>query len=106
MAKIFPIYFTMQTALAAVMAVTYPARGNPLGSVGGVAGVLDPSNRWGVLAPLAGAFACGLANLAVVGPATTKVMDARRQQGRWYLGPGSGGGGVVVVIVADAVDQC
>ncbi|KAK3302049.1 uncharacterized protein B0T15DRAFT_403975 [Chaetomium strumarium] len=72
MAKIFPVYFTMQTALPAVMAITYPA--------GGVSGVLDPSNRWRVLAPIAGAFLCALGNLAVVGPATTRVMDERRQQ--------------------------
>ncbi|KAK4137277.1 hypothetical protein BT67DRAFT_453643 [Trichocladium antarcticum] len=80
MARLFPIYFTMQTALPAVLAVTYPGSRNPFGPAGGVAGVLDPANRWSVLVPLAGAFLCALANLAVVGPATTAVMHERRQQ--------------------------
>jgi hypothetical protein len=82
MAKIFPIYFSMQTALPAVMALTYPGSKNPFGSAGGVSGVLDPSNRWSVLAPLASAFLCSLGNLVFIGPATTKCMDERRQQGR------------------------
>ncbi|KAK4114133.1 hypothetical protein N656DRAFT_796631 [Canariomyces notabilis] len=80
MAKIFPIYFSMQTALPAVMALTYPGSKNPFGSAGGVSGVLDPSNRWSVLAPLASAFLCSLGNLVFIGPATTKCMDERRQQ--------------------------
>ncbi|KAK4123713.1 hypothetical protein N657DRAFT_645304 [Parathielavia appendiculata] len=82
MAKIFPVYFTLQAALPAVLALTYPASRNPFGVAGGVAGVLDPSNRWSVLAPLAGAFACAVGNLAVIGPATTRVMDERRVQER------------------------
>ncbi|KAL2263224.1 hypothetical protein VTK26DRAFT_7718 [Humicola hyalothermophila] len=83
MARVFPIYFAMQTVLPLVTALTYPAGASafgPDGGLGGVAGVLHPANRWGVLAPLASAALCALANLAVVGPATTKVMDARRQQ--------------------------
>ncbi|GAB1320614.1 Putative mitochondrial outer membrane protein [Madurella fahalii] len=84
MAKIFPIYFAMQTALPVVMALTYPASKNPFGSAGGVAGVLDHSNRAGVLIPLAGAFLCALANLTVVGPATTRCMAERKQQETEY----------------------
>ncbi|KAK4157962.1 hypothetical protein C8A00DRAFT_39674 [Chaetomidium leptoderma] len=82
MSKLFPIYFSLQAALPAVLALTYPARQNPFGARGGVAGVLDRANRWTVLAPLAGAFVCALANLAVVGPATTRVMGERKQQER------------------------
>jgi hypothetical protein len=85
MAKIFPVYFSLQAALPAVLALTYPASQNPFGAAGGVAGVLDPSNRWSVLAPLAGAFACAVGNLAVVGPATTRVMDERRVQGEYFF---------------------
>lgn len=81
MAKLFPIYFSMQAALPAVLALTYPASKNPFGVAGGVAGVLDSSNRWSVLAPLAGAFLCAVGNLVVVGPATTRVMGERRDQG-------------------------
>ncbi|KAK3379377.1 hypothetical protein B0T24DRAFT_611611 [Lasiosphaeria ovina] len=81
MAKIFPIYFSMQTALPVVLALTYPATGTVLGGAspsGGIAGVMDPVNRWGVLVPIAAVFLTGLANLAVVGPATTQCMDERR----------------------------
>lgn len=92
MARIFPIYFAMQTALPAVMVLTYPASRNPFGSAGSVAGVLDPSNRAGVLAPLAGAFLCALTNLAVVGPATTRCMAERKQQGELAIRPVDGVG--------------
>jgi hypothetical protein len=81
MADLFPLYFAMQAALPAVLALTYPGSRNPFGAAAGVAGVLDPSNRWSVLVPLAGGFLCAAANLAVVGPATTQVMAERRQQG-------------------------
>src|SRR5690606_38524198 len=73
-AKLFPIYFALQALLPAVLAVTYPGSKNPFGVAGGVAGVLDRANRWRVLAPLAGAFACAVANLVAVGPATTGCM--------------------------------
>ncbi|KAK3322533.1 hypothetical protein B0H66DRAFT_515050 [Apodospora peruviana] len=79
MAKIFPVYFSMQTALPVVIALTYPATSYRPG-LSGVTGVLDSSNRWSVLVPLAAIFASGLANLAVVGPATTKCMNERRLQ--------------------------
>ncbi|KAL2143362.1 hypothetical protein VTI28DRAFT_10541 [Corynascus sepedonium] len=82
MAHIFPVYFSMQAALPAVLALTYPGSRNPFGVAGGVAGVLDRSNRWTVLAPLASALLCAVGNLAVVGPRTTRVMDERRQQER------------------------
>jgi hypothetical protein len=79
MAEIFPVYFAMQAVLPAVLVLTYPA--------GGVAGVLDPVNRWDVLVPLAGVFLCALANLAVVGPATTRVMEERRRLGGCFTIP-------------------
>jgi hypothetical protein len=90
MAKLFPVYFSLQAALPAVLALTYPASRNPFGAAGGVAGVLDPSNRWSVLAPLAGAFVCAVGNLVVVGPATTQVMDERRVQGEFCSSPKQG----------------
>jgi hypothetical protein len=86
MARLFPLYFTLQTALPAVLAFTYPASKNPFGSPGGLAGVvLHRANRWTVLAPLAGAFLCAVGNLVVVGPRTTKVMEERRGQGTFSL---------------------
>jgi len=83
MTKIFPIYFSMQTALPVVLALTYPGREGGLLSpnvAGGIAGVLDSSNTWSVLVPIASIFVTGLANLLVVGPATTKCMDQRKLQ--------------------------
>jgi len=76
MAKLFPVYFTMQTALPVVLALTYP--GDSF-SQPGVAGVLENTS---VLYPIAATFLSALANLAVVGPATTKCMDQRKLQGQ------------------------
>lgn len=80
--KLFPIYFSMQTALPVVLALTYPADKLAIGSHSGIAGVLAPSNLWTVLAPIALMFLTGLANLALVGPATTKCMRDRKSQER------------------------
>lgn len=73
----------MQTVVPVVLAVTYPGG---LTTPNGIAGVLDSSNRLSVLAPLATMFVTALANWAVVGPATTKVMRDRKSQGEFeYL---------------------
>jgi uncharacterized oligopeptide transporter (OPT) family protein len=79
MTKIFPVYFTIQTALPAVLVLTYP--GSMLGIPLGIAGVLHSSNQWSVLAPVTTMFLSALANLAFVGPATTKTMEDRKLQG-------------------------
>jgi hypothetical protein len=85
MAQLFPVYFSMQVALPAVLALTYtsPLSTSGIGGKSGLAGVLEVSNRWTVLAPLVGAFACAAGNLAVVGPRTTRVMELRRGQGAY-----------------------
>jgi hypothetical protein len=84
--KLFPIYFSMQTAIPVVLALTYPGNRSVLGgSPSGVAGVLDAPNRWTALAPLATIFLTGLANMAFVGPATTKTMRDRKSQGESCL---------------------
>lgn len=83
----FPVFFSIQTILPAIMAVTYP--GNNIASAGsshltgdsGLAGVLAEGNRWTVLAPLATILVTSLANLVVLGPATTKAMKERHHQG-------------------------
>ncbi len=79
MGKIFPVYFSMQTAIPLVLAYTYPAGDL---APGGFAGILDASNRWGGLAPIATVFLSALANLSIIGPATTRTMNARRLQGK------------------------
>ncbi|KAJ9154877.1 hypothetical protein NKR23_g2358 [Pleurostoma richardsiae] len=77
---IFPIYFSLQTALPAILAVTLPASKSLLGPAGGISGLLDPANRWGTLVPIATMFVTGLANLAVLLPASKTVIDERRAQ--------------------------
>ncbi|KAL2164594.1 hypothetical protein VTH06DRAFT_3811 [Thermothelomyces fergusii] len=82
MAAVFPVYFALQAGLPAALALTFPGSRSPSGAPGGLAGLLHPSNRWAALAPLAGALACAVGNLVVVGPETTRVMEERRQQER------------------------
>ncbi|KAL3964728.1 hypothetical protein ACCO45_001732 [Purpureocillium lilacinum] len=92
--NLFPIYFSIQTVIPVILALTFP--GNTLTGVpSGVSGLLDNSSRWDSLLPIAAMFVTGLANLAVIGPATTKTMKERRGQVKrdgkeWYAeGPHS-----------------
>ncbi|KAF9874110.1 hypothetical protein CkaCkLH20_08482 [Colletotrichum karsti] len=78
---LFPVYFTIQTALPAVMALTFPGSGSPFGArEGGIGGLLNESNRYSALLPIATMFVTGLANLVVILPKTQKVMKARYAQ--------------------------
>ncbi|ORY70159.1 uncharacterized protein BCR38DRAFT_503287 [Pseudomassariella vexata] len=74
---IFPAYFGMQTVIPVALAVTYPATRI---TRSGISGVLDETNRWSVLAPLATVFVTGLINWAYLLPATNAVTAKRRQQ--------------------------
>ncbi|PHH63603.1 hypothetical protein CDD81_5695 [Ophiocordyceps australis] len=77
--RIFPIYFGMQTALPAVLALTFP--GDPLTGVSpGIAGLFNASSKLDSLVPIVGMFATGIANLVVLLPATLDVMKQRRGQ--------------------------
>ncbi len=78
------MYFSLQTVFPAVLALTYPGS-VALGIQSGLQGVLAESNRWSVLLPLTTIFVTSLANLAFVGPATTKIMRDRKHQGIAYL---------------------
>lgn len=80
-AKLSPIYFSMQTVIPVVIALTYPGD-RTAGILPGIAGVLGSTNRWSVLAPMATMFLSALANLVVVGPATTKCIRDRKSQER------------------------
>lgn len=78
---LFPIYFGLQTALPAVLALTFPAERTAIGtSASSFAGVLEPANRLHVLTPLSIVFVAGLVNAAYVGPLTTKTMRERKHQ--------------------------
>ncbi|UNI14089.1 hypothetical protein JDV02_000762 [Purpureocillium takamizusanense] len=92
--NLFPIYFSIQTVIPIVLALTFP--GNTLNGVpSGISGLLHDSSKWDSLVPIAAMFVTGLANLAVIGPATTKTMKERRGQVKrdgkeWYAeGPHS-----------------
>ena len=89
--NIFPVFFTMQTILPAIMIATYP--GEKLLGIGGEyvrenvgwSGVFAESNKWTVLFPLATILISSAANLFIVGPATTKTMKQRHHQGMLVL---------------------
>lgn len=74
---LFPIYFGMQTVLPVAMAITYPGSNM---ATGGLSGVFDKSNRWGVLVPLATVCLTGLVNWAYFLPVTNAITAKRRQQ--------------------------
>ncbi|KAI9852653.1 MAG: hypothetical protein M1838_006110 [Thelocarpon superellum] len=78
----FPVYFALQTALPAIIALTYPGDRNALGgrSASSLRGFFAEANRLSVLAPLLTAFGTGLANLLWLGPLTTKTMHERKHQ--------------------------
>lgn len=78
--KLFPIYFSLQTALPVLLALTYPGSRNPFGIPPSLKGVLDSSNRWAVLAPLVTMFLTGLTNLVVLMPKTRECMKDRNMQ--------------------------
>ncbi|KAL9087557.1 MAG: hypothetical protein Q9159_003573 [Coniocarpon cinnabarinum] len=81
---IFPVYFAMQTALPAMMALTFPdvASSAVTGArvSAGPMGLLDDRVRLSALTPLGVAFATALVNLVWLGPVTTQVMKERKHQ--------------------------
>lgn len=96
--NIFPVFFSFQSVLPLVLAVTWP------GSIGsnlqsprndaGLKGLLMERNMWTALIPTAAMFVTSVLNLVVLGPATTKVMRKRKHQGmlpsmkhKYRLGP-------------------
>ena len=84
--KIFPPYFTFQTALPVVLALTWPGEritGVTSRKGTGWRGVLEEGNFWTALVPIGIMFGTSLLNLALLGPATTKVMRKRKHQGTY-----------------------
>ena len=80
---LFPIYFSMQTALPVVLALTYPGSKNAFGTASSLRGFLESSNRWSVLVPVTIAFVTGLANLVYLLPAAQDCLSERKLQGLW-----------------------
>lgn len=84
---IFPPYFTFQSALPILLALTWP--GDRIAS-GGSAVVRKEAGFWGVLSesnlldaglPVAVMFVTSFVNLVALGPMTTRVMKERKHQG-------------------------
>jgi Domain of unknown function (DUF4149) len=72
----------MQTALPVILALTYPGERTAIGlRPSGLSGVFQQQNKLHVLTPLVTMLVTSLANLVVVGPATTKIMRDRKHQG-------------------------
>lgn len=74
---IFPVYFSMQTALPLVVALTASRGGQALG----ISGLLAPENRYNTLLPMATVAITGLINMFVLRPLTVKTMRERKHQG-------------------------
>lgn len=75
---IFPIYFSLQTALPVVVALTASRGGEALG----LSGLVAPENRLDTLLPLATVAVTGLVNMFVLRPITVNVMRERKHQGK------------------------
>ncbi|KAJ5390055.1 uncharacterized protein N7496_001123 [Penicillium cataractarum] len=73
---IFPVYFSMQTALPVVVALTASRGGQALG----LSGLIAPENRYNTLLPMATVAITGLINLFVLRPLTVKTMRERKHQ--------------------------
>ncbi|KKA18936.1 hypothetical protein T310_7105 [Rasamsonia emersonii CBS 393.64] len=79
--SLFPIYFTLQSALPVVAALTYPGARTVLGTgPSSLAGVLLEENRLTVLLPLSIVFVSGLTNLLYLTPKVVGVIKQRWQQ--------------------------
>ncbi|KAI2792517.1 hypothetical protein POX_b02555 [Penicillium oxalicum] len=73
---IFPVYFSMQTALPIVVALTASRHGQALG----LSGLAAPENRFNTLLPMATVAITGLINMFVLRPLTVKTMRERKHQ--------------------------
>jgi len=77
---VFPVYFSLQTTLPVLVALTFPGEKTALGSTSSsLAGVLAEENRFSALVPLVTMFVTGLLNLAVIGPKTVKIIQDRQR---------------------------
>jgi hypothetical protein len=75
---IFPIYFSLQTALPVVVALTASRGGEALG----LSGLTAPENRLNTFLPMATVAVTGLVNMFVLRPITVNVMRERKHQGK------------------------
>lgn len=76
---VFPIYFSIQSALPVLVALTASREAKPIG----ISGLLAAENR-GTLIPMATAAVSGLINMFILGPMTVNVMKERKHQGKSF----------------------
>ncbi|KAL8806827.1 MAG: hypothetical protein Q9182_001087 [Xanthomendoza sp. 2 TL-2023] len=83
-ATIFPIYFSLQSALPILLALTYPGRSSSTGikpaAKSSVGGFFAEENQWTTLLPIATCFAATVLNLVWAGPKTNEIMRLRKHQ--------------------------
>lgn len=84
--KTFPVYFGLQAALPAILALTFPGN-SILATPSGISTLLQDSNRWGSLVPITAMFVSGVLNLLVLLPASREVMKKRQGQGLYTRKP-------------------
>ncbi|KAK6424674.1 hypothetical protein LTR95_016363 [Oleoguttula sp. CCFEE 5521] len=83
---IFPPYFSLQSALPILLALTWPGdkiagvAGRELRKDSGWAGILSGDNFWVAGVPVALMFLTSAVNLVWFGPATTKILRERKHQ--------------------------
>ncbi|KAJ5628878.1 hypothetical protein N7520_008653 [Penicillium odoratum] len=73
---IFPVYFSLQTALPVAVALTASSGGNALG----ISGLISPEHRYSTALPLAAVAIAGLVNNVVLRPLTVNTMRERKHQ--------------------------
>jgi hypothetical protein len=78
---IFPVYFTLQTALPVVSALTFPGRITASGvGPSSIIGFVADENRQSTLLPLVTVSVAGLTNLLLLSPLAAKTIQERRHQ--------------------------
>jgi hypothetical protein len=90
---IFPVFFSIQTALPIVLALTWPGS-KVLSAAGGLAvrenaglkGLLHDDNLYSGLIPVGIMLGTAVVNLLFLGPTTLKVMKERKHQGKFEDG--------------------
>ncbi|EEA20655.1 hypothetical protein TMatcc_000649 [Talaromyces marneffei ATCC 18224] len=77
--KLFPIYFSLQSALPLALALTFPGKFGT-SDLSSISGVFADENRYAVLLPLTIISVVGLVNMFYLTPLVGKVIKERFQQ--------------------------
>ncbi|RMD40838.1 hypothetical protein DV735_g4310, partial [Chaetothyriales sp. CBS 134920] len=78
---LFPIYFSIQTVVPVILALTYPTERTAISTIpAGIHGVLDPQNRVRVLTPLAIILVSAATNKFYLQNQVVKTSQERKHQ--------------------------